>query len=211
MKLKTIINTALVLLTFNRAFAQQPELLIMWDNGNATLLKDLGKVTIEFKSGPGVKNARVYDILKEKGKLVYEKDGCLHDKNIAAIECIKAGKNSRQILVFGLNNEPVIKLNADYDYLIGYAEFKVSYTAFELKKKRENTIVQSNIAKSDTTTFQMEIGTQRSDTIVKASGEIITARIIHINENEVRYKRADLPDGPVYNLTNSANTEVIRY
>jgi hypothetical protein len=209
MELKRIILTTLAFLSLTKGIAQQPDLLIMWDSGDATLLKDLGKVNIDLKQGKTVKNARIYDIQKDKGKIVYEKDGCLHDKNISAVNAITAVGNSRSAIYFELN-EPIIKMNRDLDYLSSYVDFKVSYTAFELRKNKQADI-QPTIVKTDITLYHVELGKRTNDTIVKANGEIVVARIIHLTEKELSYKRADLIDGPVYNLPNSPYTEVIKY
>ncbi|HEV7230710.1 MAG TPA: hypothetical protein VGO45_05240 [Bacteroidia bacterium] len=36
------------------------------------------------------------------------------------------------------------------------------------------------------------------DTIVRRNGEQVVAKVLEVNTTEVRYKRADAPDGPVY-------------
>lgn len=48
------------------------------------------------------------------------------------------------------------------------------------------------------------------DTIVKRDRRVVIAKIIEISETEVRYKRFDLPDGPLY-IESKADIEYIAY
>lgn len=41
------------------------------------------------------------------------------------------------------------------------------------------------------------------DVIVKTNGEIITARVMEVGLKTIRYKRTDIPDGPVYEIQRS--------
>lgn len=48
------------------------------------------------------------------------------------------------------------------------------------------------------------------DTIYKRNGEIIAAKVFEINQKDVSYKRADLPDGPLF-ISNKNEIKKIKY
>jgi hypothetical protein len=49
---------------------------------------------------------------------------------------------------------------------------------------------------------------EAQDTIIKKNREKVIAKIIEISQTEVKYKRADLPDGPTYTETKSVITSI---
>jgi len=50
----------------------------------------------------------------------------------------------------------------------------------------------------------------QSDTLFLKNGKTIASKIIEVNEFDIKYKRADLPDGPTYNL-NKESIKKIKY
>ncbi|MBX2916120.1 MAG: hypothetical protein KF856_12690 [Cyclobacteriaceae bacterium] len=47
---------------------------------------------------------------------------------------------------------------------------------------------------------QTDVPPAQFDVIIKTNGEIITARVLEVGLTLVRYKRTDIPDGPVYEM-----------
>src|SRR5688572_16845968 len=84
---------------------------IKWYNGDITLFNELGKVNITTNGGNDIKGVRLWLIEAAKGKLVYEKNGSLHDLSLAKIAFVSAGKNSRSLLYFDEKASPYIKYN----------------------------------------------------------------------------------------------------
>lgn len=179
---------------------------VIWENGDVTYMKDLDRVWIKLVSGSTIKKAKLWDFQKDNGKLVYEKDGSLHDVTIQGIDKIYAGNNSRSILYFDKENNPrIISSVITYDEFTGYSDFKISQKA----SKASSTIPPAK----DTIQFKKINASQfpvfsntANDTIIKPSGNKIPARITLITSNEVYYKRADVPEGPEYVIDiNSCN------
>jgi hypothetical protein len=50
---------------------------------------------------------------------------------------------------------------------------------------------------------QTDVPPAQFDVLVKVNGEIITARVIEVGIKTVRYKRTDIPDGPIYEVLRS--------
>lgn len=50
---------------------------------------------------------------------------------------------------------------------------------------------------------QTDIPPAQFDVIVKVNGEIITARVLEVGLKTIRYKRTDIPDGPIYEVLRS--------
>jgi hypothetical protein len=88
--------TLLILITamlYNIASAQTNKVdSIFWDNGDVSLLSELGNVWIILKKGSDLKDVRIREIKKEKGMIVYEKEKTLHDVYINNIKKVQAGK-----------------------------------------------------------------------------------------------------------------------
>lgn len=51
---------------------------------------------------------------------------------------------------------------------------------------------------------------QAQDTIVKKSGDVILAKILELNPTNIKYKRKDMPDGPLY-IENKSEIMMIKY
>ena len=199
--MKTLMMTFILTVAISlchRALGQNAITGVQWQNGNVTILNDLGEVWIILKKGGTIKKARVWEIDGAKGKIIYQKNGCLHDLFMRDIDKIYAGRNSRSEIYFQEDNNPGIKESPEYDYYsTETSDFKVSYKASEINlvQKSEAQVNSQNI----------------NDTLVKSGGEIVIAKIIKITENEISYKRTDIPDGPVYNISNNSATEVVKY
>lgn len=191
------------------SFAQSSDrndLIISWENGNVTLLKDLGKVWIDLKKGNTIKNAQLWEVKSLDGKIVYEKDGSLHDMLIANINAMYAGENSVNELYFDISNNPRIrKAEKGLNEWEAFSDFKVSYHVSSIKNDKKNPEVKNSAAETESAYNSIE-----HDTLVKATGEMMQVKIISMTETEIRYKRSDLPSGPVYILNIDACEEIIK-
>lgn len=47
---------------------------------------------------------------------------------------------------------------------------------------------------------QTDVPPAAFDVLIKTNGEIITAKVIEVNLRSIRYKRTDIPDGPIYEI-----------
>lgn len=56
----------------------------------------------------------------------------------------------------------------------------------------------------------ISVVTHAQDTIIKRTGEVITAKVIEVNIGEISYKRADLLDGPLF-VINKDDIQKIKY
>lgn len=204
-----------VLFSFG-SFAQSSEskdLIISWENGNVTLLKDLGKVWIDLKKGNTIKKAQLWEVKPSEGKIVYEKDGSLHDMLIANINAMYAGENSMNELYFDMNNNPRIrKAEKVLNEWEPFSDFKVSYHVSSIKneKKISEAKNDSDENAAEKAESEWKYNSSGNDTLVKPSGEIVLVKMISMTETEIRYKRSDLPSGPVYVLNIDAVEEIIK-
>jgi hypothetical protein len=207
MKTKTILSL-LVLALSSIAFSQTADdrPAVYWDNGNVTLIEDLGEVWIEKNNGTTIKNTKIWEILPAKGKIVYEKNRSLHDLPIADVYRVRAGANSLHIMYFDTAYQPVIVYSGEYVYNGEVkSDFKVSYKR-DLTKPEINT---QRLAEQKEAPVPL-LNLLARDTVVRANGEVLPVRIIQLSATAVSYKRGDLADGPLYNVNIEADTEIIR-
>lgn len=190
--------------------ALSPSYCVLWENGDQTLLSDIGKVWIKLQSGTTLKDVKIWEINLSTASLTYEKGGTLHDLSIAKINYIAAGHNSRNLLYVDQENNLKIKsAGALFDEYDNYTDFKVSRTAYESKKfnvHTQDTAREKNIIPPK----QNGTGEANPDIIVKPDGSLIYARIVSISAKEIVYKRSDVPDGPDYVISINSCSEIIK-
>jgi len=201
-----IFTLVFALLFINEAYGQKKSTdSIYWDNGNVSLLSDLKKVHILKKKGGSIKDANLYEIKKEKGVLVYEKDKCLHDLAISNIENIQPGYNPQAILVFLEDNTPYIKeLSNRVDTYNEPTTFKV--VVKRATPQKENKIAPPSArvipAPIEETTPKVIneaiINTSGNDLLIDLEGNIWVIKIILLQEKVVEFKKISNPDGPIY-------------
>jgi hypothetical protein len=177
---------------------------ISWDNGNVTIIKDLGQVWIYTRRGRVIKKARIWEIQKEKFTITYECGGSLHDLLIADIEKITAGMSSRDALYFE-GNIPRIRTDEYYYLGLNPSVFKLSHTAEQLKQATANTSAVQVGGNAGT------VSPGANDTIQRSDGSLVPARVTLINPTEIKYTRTDIPNSPVYTIANNSQTEIKRY
>jgi len=208
-----IITLAIVLLVSLKSQAQvlnNNPVIIKWEKGSGTLMHELDRVWIETKTGKMIKKAKLWEINKEKGMIVYEKEGSLHDLLISNIEKIHAGNNSLNVMYFDLENNPKIKPSGNYyDDFTGFSDFKISKHAIETVTVTETKKPVEIKEENKTDVIEKNNG-QLNDTIVKANGQIVFAKIKSMTDSEIRYKRTDLPEGPDYVIETNSCAEIIK-
>lgn len=190
---------------------------IVWANGDMTTLRDLGKVWITLKKGSDVKNVRVWEIQPENSIVVYEQNGTLHDLMMAKIAYIGSGKFSQSRLYFDQHGVPIIKSNPEYIYSFDtYTNFKVTRKAVKVEEtgsENTGTVSTPDPVKNPSlsTSNQLVENMPACDTIMRPDGEVLLIKVIIINATEIRYRRLDIPEGPVYSINNTPETKVITY
>lgn len=194
------INTAIILLMMGvlyNAIAQKllPD-TIYWDNGYATLSSDIKNVWIIKNEGAPIKNVRLKEIDYKKGKVVYEKEKCLHDLYIFNINRIQAGKYSVYAMYFCNGNVPVIKMFAIHPNPL---EEYVEFPHFKLPPKSISKL-PSQVKKTATDSIKIVKGVKPfvTDSLIDLQGQIILIKVIEQAPELIRFKKANNPDGPVY-------------
>jgi len=190
--------------------ASQENMPISWDNGNVTIMKDLGQVWIYTRKGQVIKKARIWEIQKERFSITYECEGSLHDLLIANIEKITAGMSSKDALYFE-GNIPRIRTDEYYYMALNPSVFKVSYTAEQLKQASANTSSASSTSTIQAGGNAGTVSSGANDTIQRYDGSLVPARVTLINPAEIKYTRTDIPNSPVYTIANNSQTEIKRY
>lgn len=194
---------------------------ILWHNKDMTTVEDLGKVWIYRYRGDLIKNVSIWDINTGKGTVTYEKNGTLHDLQIVNIERIEAGSGSRSKIIFGINNIPEIVM-AEHLYLSGITDFKVTkkyvhefkpeVKAQEIKRVDETEKVPPVTEPApEKEGFEPWVSSSVNDTLVKEDGTVLLIKLMEITATSIRYRRADLPNGPVYNVNKRPGTMIVRY
>lgn len=205
-----------VVLISPKAQAQTAPVYIPWENGKVSLLSELEPVWIILKKGSTLKNVRIREIQNAKGIVVYQKEGTLHDVQIANIKHITAGNPSKSAMYFDDNNNPVIKpLEVDSYYAYTYADFKFNADAKTQDAQATQRFLTSSNSVTTVTTPEKkteadQINNPTQDTIVKGDGEILAVKILEITPTRIRFKKADNPEGPVYILGNQTSVKIIK-
>jgi len=188
-----LLTPVLMLALIGEVYGQNKTDSIYWDNGNISLLSDLGRVHIIKKKGDNIREARIFEIKKEKGVLVYEKDKCLHDVAISNIENIQPGYNPMAILVFQIDNTPYIKeLSGRYDSFNEPTTFKV------ISKKQKPSPPARVIPVAAEKTIIDTAVTLQNDVLIDLDGNVWDIKILIMQDNLVEFKKTNNLDGPVY-------------
>lgn len=203
----------LILITamlYNTAFAQSNKVdSVFWDNGNVSLLSELGNVWIILKKGNDLKDVRIHEIKKEKGMIVYEKEKTLHDVYINNIKKVQAGKHSLNSMYFLADNTPQIK--TDYlqlDPMFAYSEFKS--LKIKIQAKEEAVVEKKPVITPTGVSQTVNNSVGICDTIIDLYGNVIQAKITEISTTLVTYKKVSNLTGPFY-IKSLSNAEVTRY
>jgi len=213
------------------------EFTAFWPNGDVTRQADLGQVWIVKTNGKIVKEAKIREYNKAKGKLVYERERTLHDIETFNIKSITKSSNCAHHIYFDKEGNPMVTKNPEYAYGFDHTDFKKSESTVS-KQIAQTTTTSStaeNLQRKDSTsskqTLKLTLDSAKvlkkvfapvassstntyanvCDTVVKADGTRVLVKILELSEFEIRYKRMDYLTGPVYNLIIKPETKVIQY
>ena len=206
--MKTIFLLLSIAMLYTTASAQSNKVdSVFWQNGDVSLLSELGTVWIILKKGNDLRDVLIHEIKKEKGVLVYEKEKTLHDVYINNIKKVQAGKHSLNSMYFHADNTPYIK--TDYlqlDPMLAYSEFKSLKIKIQPKEEvvgkkltAEQPVVQQKSIVAQTVISQTSNNSGTiCDTILDLYGNLILAKITEITPTLVSYKKISNPNGPIY-------------
>lgn len=181
---------------------------IFWDNGNVSILSELDRVWILQKKGGTIKDARLLEIKKEKGVLVYEKEKCLHDISIGNIAKITPGKNAISMMYFQADNTPNIKkIYESIDLFLEPTDFKCAVKHHKEQEKPSPKV----ITPPETNTIIIKNNSNVScDTLIDEEGQVIPIKITLLQAKMLNYKKMMNPDGPTY-VKPFENAIIIKY
>lgn len=228
-----------ILLLCFKVFSQsgpKNEFTAFWSNGDVTRQSDLGPVWIVKTNGKIVKEAKIREYNKAKGKLVYERERTLHDIETFNIRSITKSSNCAHHIYFDKEGNPIVTKNPEYAYGYDNSDFKKSEIASTKEATQSSTISlkENNVNKNDSVSSK-QIATVKAetsepnklsvpvaspspntnvivcDTVVKSDGRRVLVKILELSEFEIRYKRMDYLTGPVYNLIIKPESKVIQY
>lgn len=204
MRQSKLITLSFTLLLMSYGKAQKNTIdTLLWDNGNYTLVSELGKVWIIEKNDRKHKNVKIQTIDIIAGKIEYYFEGTFHDVLINNIDRITPGKFYNNAIFFKKNNVPVIKLMIDDGMTYDNGSFK-SYqkptpvVIEEVVIEEPVAIHTETSAPSITTDQTTKSTTVVFDEIIFNDGKKLLVKILSISEGKVHYKRSDILSGPVY-------------
>ena len=182
----------------------------IWSNGDVTYQRDLGKVWLLKSNGKTLKDVRISEFNVERKKLVYEKDRTLHDIQIVDVKGLLAGENSSHMITFNAGGLVQVINNPNYYYGSKGTFFKVSEKVVVQLTGTKKFKEPDNDKEEDKPVIK-EDSKNLADTLVKVNGQVIAIKLIQITDTEIRYKRMDYLNGPVYNILRKENTEIIEF
>lgn len=204
MKQTKLITLSFTLLLLSYAKAQKNTIdTILWDNGNYSLVSELGKVWIIEKNDRKHKNVKIHKIDTALGRIEYYFEGTFHDVVINNIERITPGKFYTNAIFFKKNKVPVIKLMIDDGFTYDHGSFKS-------RQKPKPIVIEEVVVEepvitnpvTSTTSFSLEKTAEDApvvfDVIIFNDGRKLSVKILSIKGGEIHYKRADILSGPVY-------------
>jgi hypothetical protein len=176
---------------------------LLWDNGNYSLVSELGKVWVMEKNGRKHKNVKIHTIDIVAGKIEYFFEGTFHDVLITNIDRITPGKFYNYAIFFDKNNVPVIKLMMENGFAYDNGNFKSHQSprpiVIEEVEAKKPVITNSiTYTPSVNTTIATENSTAGFDEIIFDNGKKLSVKILSIADGKVHYKRSDILSGPVY-------------
>lgn len=189
------------------------EFTAFWPNGEVTRQADLGLVWIIKTNGKIVKDAKIREYNKAKGKLTYERERTLHDIETFNIKSISKSSNCVHHIYFDKEGNPMFSKNPDYYYGYDHTDFKKSDQPVA-KPSTKLPVDTTKVAKALSVPVEKAKSSEPTmvcDTVIKPDGTIVLAKILELSEFEIRYKRMDYLTGPVYNLIINSKTIIKQY
>jgi hypothetical protein len=202
-----------ILLIVTVAVTAQPlpadSVVIKWENGDITYLRDLKPVWIFLRTGSKLKNARLWDIDKEKGKLTYEQNLVLHDVFITDIKGIYPAEYSVNMIIFdGQNNMRITQSDKLQYYYYAETDFPVS-RKYVKAPEPVKPVSRKAVTIESPDDAKLKTSASGNDTLITAQGEILPVTIIRLDDNVIRFTRKDTGPTPVYTLAMQPGTDII--
>ncbi len=190
-----------ILMAIQWAIGQKTNNDTIWwkDKPNSyTLLSELNTVTIKLNNGSQRKDVMIRQVDSYSGKIEYKGEGVLHDVLISEIKMIIPGKHYYHVVEFDKNNKPLIKITNQIDPFKEYVKFPEhtlpkKYLQTSLSKAPDSTSYTNMKSKNDPDVKPV-------DTLILNNGRVILIHVQGIEDRNLRYKRADVPNGPIYNV-----------
>ncbi len=173
-----------------------------------SLLSEITTVTIKLNNGSQIKDVSLRNLDCNSSKIEYKGQGVLHDVYISEIKMIVPGKHYYQVMEFDKDNKPSLKIANQIDPLKDYSKFPKHTLP---QQKSDAPILSPSINTSslaNTTTINHT--TKPADTLILNNGKIILIHIQSLEGRNLRYKRVDVPDGPIYNV-NTGSAVIKQY
>ena len=157
-----------------------------------TLINEIHKADIILKKGGKIKNVGLSKLSANNTALEYIKNNTLHDIQTEQIEKIVPGSNYQHALVFGSLNKPTIIKTEKTEINKTYAVFPSAIITYSKDSDAGQISIINLKTCSENSTNQI------CDTLIFDGYKKLLIHVCEIISKEVKYKRADIPNGPVY-------------
>jgi hypothetical protein len=196
------LSFALLLMSYGKAQKNTVDTLL-WDNGNYTLVSELGKVWIIEKNDRKHKNVKIHTIDISRGKIEYFFEGTFHDVLISNIARITPGKYYNNAIFFNINNVPVIKTMMEDGITYENGKFKSHQKPKPVIVEEvvvEKPVITKTVASTPSVSPEQTEENEEVvyDEIIFDNGKKLQVKILSITDGKVHYKRSDILSGPVY-------------
>jgi hypothetical protein len=167
---------------------------IWWEGDKLryTLINEIHNADIILKKGGKIKNVGLSKLSANNTVLEYIENNTLHDIQTEKIERIVPGSSYQYALVFKTLNKPFIIKTDKTEIAKTYAVFPSN----SIKSSEDSDAPQISIlnlkASSDNHTNQI------CDTLIFEGYKKLLIHVYEINSKEIKYRRADIPNGPLY-------------
>ncbi len=204
MKQSKLITVSLALLIMSYGKAQKNTVdTLLWDNGNYTLVSELGKVWIREYNDRKHKDVKIHTLDIVAGKIEYFYEGTFHDVLISNIERITPGKFYNNAIFFNKNNVPVVKTMMEDGITYDNGSFKSHQKPKPVILAEvvvEKPVITKTVAPTHSNTTQQKVENTQVvyDEIIFDNGKKILVKILSITDGKVHYKRSDILSGPIY-------------
>ncbi len=204
MKQSKLITVSLALLIMSYGKAQKNTVdTLLWDNGNYTLVSELGKVWIREYNDRKHKDVKIHTLDIVAGKIEYFYEGTFHDVLISNIERITPGKFYNNAIFFNKNNVPVVKTMMEDGITYDNGSFKSHQKPKPVILAEvvvEKPVITKTVAPTHSNTTQQKVENTQVvyDEIIFYNGKKILVKILSITDGKVHYKRSDILSGPIY-------------
>ncbi len=186
---------AIICLISFKTHAQSGLFDTVWWEGNErrfTILNEITKADIILKKGGKLKNVGLSKLSSGNTLLEYIDNLTLHDIQTEKIDKIIPGTPFQYALVFGDFNKPTIIRTEKNDAFKTYVVFpSITIKSYEVSGINQTSII-------NLTADSVSNAKQQCDTLIFESNKKLLIHVREINSKEIKYERADIPNGPIY-------------